>query len=86
MFYGWCDGRHQPFLFYGVEGDGGFDYGQGADAGERDVLWLEMGVLADKSDEARIIWFLDVLDYGECISAGIEGEEIDLAPQDTIEG
>lgn len=30
------------FLFYGVEGDGGFDYGQGSDAGERDVLWLEV--------------------------------------------
>lgn len=74
------------FLFYSVEGDGCFDYGQGPDAGERDVLWLEVWIVADESDVLRIIWFLDVLDYGECVSAGIEGEEIDLAPQDTIEG
>lgn len=74
------------FLFYGVEGDGGFDYGQGSDAGERDVLWLEVWIVADESDALRIIWFLDIFDHGECISAGIEGEEIDLAPQDTVEG
>ena len=75
----------RPVLFHGVEGEGGFDQGEGGDGGHGDVLGGKGGVEGGEADLVGIVRLLDVLDGRVGVPIRDEGKQINLSPEDAVE-
>ena len=69
-----------------MEGEGGFDQGEGGDGGHRDVHRGEGGIEAGQADTVRTIRLPDVLDSRVGVTVGDEREQINLSPKDAVNG
>ena len=67
-----------------MEGEGGFDQGEGCDGGHGDVLRSEGGIEGDQPEVVSLVRLLDVLNGGVGVPIRDEGQQVDLPPEDAV--